>query len=114
MESHNDERMKNEWMNPLPPKFHLEGSISRCLITSRGEEFHLSSLSEAKVSVESQNDEKMRNEWEGDKMTPRIWSQNSILSSSGETGVCDCKNRAATLSIIVRFYNFYVNFVPWW
>ena len=103
------------WMNDLPPKFNLEGSaISRCLVTNRAEEFQLSSLSEAKVSVESQNDEKTRNEWEGDKMTPRIRSQNSILSSSGETGVCDCKNRAATLSIIVRFYNFYVNFVPWW
>ena len=56
----------NVWMNELPPKFHLEGSeISRCLVTNRVEEFQLSSLSEAKDSVESQKDEKMRNEWEG-------------------------------------------------
>merc|ERR1712241_542458 len=66
VESQKDERMKNVWMNDLPPKFHLEGSeISRCLVTNRVEEFQLSSLSEAKDSVESQKDEKMRNEWEG-------------------------------------------------
>ena len=81
-------------MNELPPKFHLEGSeISRCLVTNRVEEFQLSSLSEAKDSVESQKDEKMRNEWEGDEWTPRFrcsWPQNSIFSSSGEMRVCDC------------------------
>ena len=106
------------WMNDLPPKFHLEGSaISRCLVTNRGEEFHLSSLSEAKVSVESQKNEKMRNKWERDEWTQRFrcrWPQNSILSSSGEMRVCDCKNHAAPLSVIVRFFNFYGNFVPWW
>ena len=102
--------MKNVWMNELPPKFHLEGSeISRCLVTNRVEEFQLSSLSEVKVSVESQKDEKMRNECERDERTPRFrcsWPQNLILSSSGEMGVCDCKNRAAPLSIIVRLLIF--------
>ena len=70
--NHPPTRMKSEWMNELPPKFHLEGSNSRCFISSRGEEFHLSSLSEVKDSVESQKDEKMRNECERDERTPRF------------------------------------------
>merc|ERR1711971_1529514 len=81
------ERMKNEWMNQLPPKFHLEGSISRCLVTSRGEEFHLSSLSEAKVSVESQKDERMKNEWMN-QLPPKFHLEGSIsrclVTSRGE------------------------------
>ena len=67
VESQKNEKMKNEWINELPLKFHLEGStISQCLVTSRGEEFHLSSFSQVKPSVESQKDEKMKNECEVD------------------------------------------------
>ena len=51
--------MKNEF----PLKFHLEGSpISRCLGTSRVEEFLFGSLEEVKTSVESQNNKRMKNE----------------------------------------------------
>ena len=65
---HINHNLKNEWINELPLKFHLEGStISRCLVTSRGEEFHLSSFCEVKPSVESQNDEKMKNVCEVDE-----------------------------------------------